>query len=198
MFIKKLVVSMVILILSITSAFAYDFANGSGTEEAPYQIASLTDLIGISSDSDLWDKYFIQTADIDASSTSTLNEGAGFSPIGNYTNQFIGDYNGNEYKISYLYINRPNTNYIGLFGYTNGANITNIGLVDNNFSGKGWMGSLVAYAINSTTINNCYATGTVSGSYYLGGLVGTFMSSSTINNSYASGAVTEQVLLKAA
>ncbi|MBI9032556.1 T9SS type A sorting domain-containing protein [bacterium] len=208
MFIKKLVVSMVIVVLSITSAFAYDFATGSGTVEDPYEITNLTDLIGLSGDSDSWDKYFIQTADIEASSTSTLNEGAGFSPIGfNFDNLFSGSYDGQGFTISGLYINRPNTPGVGLFGLTKAATIENIGLVDNDISGFMMVGGLVGLALDSTNINNCYTSGVVtetgdiieddlSGS---GGLVGILaqvepnnqeLQAPSITNCYTSGSVT--------
>jgi len=45
--------------------------------------------------------YFIQINDIDASITSTWNDGYGFEPLGTYDilNRFRGNYNGDGYKI---------------------------------------------------------------------------------------------------
>ena len=43
--------------------------SGAGTEADPYQIASLYNLLWLSNSPDAWDSYFLQTADIDASST---------------------------------------------------------------------------------------------------------------------------------
>jgi len=54
--------------------------------------------------------------DIDASATRTWNDGAGFEPIGTSSNQFTGSFDGQGYKITGLYINRPNSDG-GLFGY---------------------------------------------------------------------------------
>ncbi len=164
--------------------------DGLGTEDQPYQIESLNDLITISDYPTLWDKHFIQTADIDASSTSDLNEGLGFCPIGNSSSKFIGSYNGQEHIISNLHINRPVINYVGLFGYTNGADISNLGLDNCNIEGDYSVGGLVGYQNSSSTINNSFSRGQVTGNSYVGGLVGYQYSSSIINNSYSSGQVT--------
>ena len=56
--------------------------------------------------------------DIDCSCTSGWNGGAGFEPIGSDSNMFTGTLDGKGYKITHLYINRPSTNYVGLFGCT--------------------------------------------------------------------------------
>lgn len=59
--------------------------------------------------------------DIDASATRTWNPSGdiyeGFIPIGTSVSPFKGTLNGNGFKISNLYVNRPGTgNYCGLFG----------------------------------------------------------------------------------
>ena len=43
---------------------------------------------------------------------------SGFSPIGNYSTQFAGSFDGQGRVISNLAINLASTNYVGLFGYT--------------------------------------------------------------------------------
>jgi hypothetical protein len=93
----------------------YPFA-GNGTSGDPYQISDLSELRELSESSSLWDKHFIQTADIDASATSSWNGGEGFSPIGNGTTMFTGSYDGDEFEIDGLFINRTSTGKIGLFG----------------------------------------------------------------------------------
>ena len=145
--------------------------NGSGTESDPYQITELNDLITLSENATLWNKHFIQTTAIDGLPTSGLNEGSGFKPIGNNYIPFSGFYNGNGYTISDLYINRSSTNCIGLFGRTNRANISNVGLVDNVIYGNRYVGGLIGYSEN-TLITNCYATGFASGNSDFGNLIG--------------------------
>ena len=97
---------------------------GDGTEANPYLISNFNELYWVSENSDSWDKHFLQTADIDAIfSESALSAQGGLSPIGNDSKMFTGRYNGNYKTISNLIINRPNTDYVGLFGYTNSATI---------------------------------------------------------------------------
>ncbi|MBI9031932.1 choice-of-anchor D domain-containing protein, partial [bacterium] len=174
--------------INITGSASQVF-DGQGTQESPYLINVIDDLIKLSNFEQVWDKHFVQTANIDASSTSDLNDGAGFSPIGTNANPFTGSYDGQGHTISNLYINRPSTSNVGLFGYTQSASISNLGIVDAEIIGDDYVGGLVGSASSSSTISNSYAIGAVSGtSDYVGGLVG-YASSSTISNSYATGAV---------
>ncbi|MEG2569672.1 MAG: GLUG motif-containing protein, partial [Acinetobacter sp.] len=129
---------------------------------------------------------YVLGADIDAAATSGWNAGAGFNPIGNNTTNFSGILDGLGHTISNLTINRPTTDYVGLFGRTNGASIRNIGLLGGSVKGNGSVGGLVGY--NNSSISNAYATGSVTGSYSVGGLVGENYGG--ISNAYATGAVT--------
>ncbi|NTW51445.1 MAG: filamentous hemagglutinin N-terminal domain-containing protein [Chlorobiaceae bacterium] len=141
--------------------------------------------------------------DIDATGTSSWNSGAGFMPIGDDVNQFTGIFDGLGHKITGLTINRSDTNYIGLFGYTGGAaRICNVGLDGGNFSGglsNSYIGSLVGENVGGT-ISNCYSTASVTGNQNdsnVGGLVGSndfdpddITIVGTITNSYSTGQVT--------
>jgi len=156
----------------------------------PYQITTLDNLYWLSQNSGEWSKDYIQTADIDASTTSTWHGGDGFSPIGNNSTKFTGEYNGDGHTINGLYIDRTSTNYIGLFGYTNNASVENLGVTNVDISYTyNYTGGLVGYNTNSSTINNSYSTGNVSGSSYTGGLVGQSLNNSTVSNSYSTGTV---------
>lgn len=179
---KRFTLLFLVLTLATTTAFAYDFTNGSGTGDDPYEIANIADLLGLSEDNLAWDKHFIQTSDIDASSTLGLNEDAGFSPIGNESTNFTGSYNGNNQTISNLYINRPNSSYIGLFGFTNGAIITNVSLTDVDVSGHISVGALVGFSDNNSVLTNCYSSGTLMGMQSVGGLIGYIDDHSEVND----------------
>ena len=65
----------------------------------PYEIDSFSDLWWISQDESRWDKHYIQTADIDASSHLNLDYGKGFRPIGNEQTTFTGSYDGQGFSI---------------------------------------------------------------------------------------------------
>jgi hypothetical protein len=186
MTIKKVILLVMVFTLVTTTALAYNFANGSGTQTDPYQIATFADLNGLSLDSSVWDCSFVQTADIDATESIALNNGSGFSPIGiGVTSSFHGSYDGKEFTISNLYINRPNTDYISLFGRIESAVILNVRVINNDITGGQRVGGIVGHAHYSTVIDNCFATGNILGvgTDYAGGLVGSVVDSSISNSS---------------
>uniref|UniRef100_UPI001D012F8F beta strand repeat-containing protein n=1 Tax=Aliarcobacter butzleri TaxID=28197 RepID=UPI001D012F8F len=132
-------------------------------------------------------------SNIDAGVTSSWNSNKGFNPIGDFStsdnnSMFTGTFDGKGFTISDLYMNRSNTNYVGLFGYTNGSTIKNIGLENIDIKGQNYTGGLVGYN-NNGTIQNSYATGSVTGNDCVGGLVA-YNQNGTIQNSYLIGSVT--------
>ena len=68
--------------------------SGSGTETDPYLVGTLNNLYWITENSGEWDQYYVQTSDIDASSTSAWDGGQGFTPVGNNSSKFAGSYDG--------------------------------------------------------------------------------------------------------
>ena len=161
--------------------------SGSGTEEDPYQIATLGNLYWMSQNAI---GHFMQTADIDASETSTWDVGdhdrdrstpdqpQGWSPA-----WLGGTYNGNGHTIDGLTINRPTEKRIGLFGHLSWdpmsmgekPEIQNLGLTNVQIHGEEYVGALVGQweIFTGQPITNCYATGNVIGDSQVGGLVGT-------------------------
>ena len=132
------------------------------------------------------DGNYVLGNDIDASATSSWNSGAGFAPIGDDTTPFTGAFDGAGYVITDLTINRSSTNYVGLFGYIDGATMQNIALENVDISGYDYVGGLTGY--NSGSIIICYCAGTVSGNDYVGGLVGD--NGGNITNGYSTNATT--------
>nr|MCS5651932.1 hypothetical protein [Candidatus Neomarinimicrobiota bacterium] len=181
---KKIIyTSFVFLNLNLFAQTA-DQPSGSGTETDPYFIANLENLYWITENSGEWDKYYIQTSDIDASSTSAWDEGQGFTPMGNNSIKFTGSYDGSGYTINGLNINRPSTAFIGLFGYTLGSTIKDLGVINVNIAGGSRTGGLVGYN-KFSSVSNCYSTGSVTGTDFVGGLSGMVDDSSTVNNCYS-------------
>jgi hypothetical protein len=123
---------------------------------------------------DLAGDYWL-TNDIDATITQTWNwDGTrflGFNPVGNFANRFTGTFNGAGYSIRNLFINRPATVYVGLFGFTDGATIQDITLADEDFTGQDDMGGLIGYTVD-TIINNCSILGSIIGRHLVGGIIG--------------------------
>ena len=204
---------VVLVIFSFDGVLAATYSGGSGTSGDPYQISSKADLIELSNTSTDWDKHFIQTVDIifnsdetqedwDGDGTATWDSAdqLGFSPIGNTSTSFTGTYDGDNHIIDYFYINRPNTNYIALFGQTVSnvlydVVLKNLGLTNVDITGTYRIAALVGRP-EGTLIDNCYATGTVTSDVTslsswsnAGGLVGKGYITK-IQNSWASSTVT--------
>ena len=113
----------------------------------------------------------------------------GWEPIGtSAVSQFTATFEGNDHTITGLCINRPDTDYVGLFGYAGAsAIIRNVGLEEVRVLGFYGVGGLVG--ISEGAITSSYATGSVTGFDTVGGLVGYSDSGSTITSSYATGTV---------
>ncbi|MCK5833716.1 hypothetical protein KAH81_08610 [bacterium] len=185
----KLVVAIMMLIgLAMGTSL---MAAGTEPLGSPREVSTLDHLLWISTNSSSWGDDFIQTANIDASATNTWNYNGltydGWSPIGNVTTRFEGNYDGNGFTIDGLFINRT-TNYIGFFGYASGATIQDIGVTNVNITGAEQVGGLLGRNYDSSIISNSYSTGSVSGSSFVGGLVG-YTYNSTVSNNYSTGSV---------
>ena len=166
-----------------------NFAGGAGTVEDPYQIATADQLNNVRN---YLHGHFIMVNDIDLTVYGASHDGGkGWLPIGDVTNSpdntFQGSFNGNGYTISNLYINRPDEDRIGLFGYVIEADITGVKLLGVNVRGNERVGGLVG-RIHSGTISDSSVTGTVDGNNFVGGLVGE-LENSNISKSCAMGTV---------
>jgi hypothetical protein len=161
---------------------------GDGSSAHPYQIVSLDNLYWLSQTSSAWDKSFIQTANINASSSSSWDAGSGFTPIGTEAIKFTGTYNGKGHTINGLFINRPALDYAGLFGYVLATEIDSLGLTNINIAAEAAVGGLAGFSDNSS-VNYCYSTGNTSGTTYVGGLIGHNYNNSSVTHCYTTGKV---------
>ncbi len=162
------------------------------TQINPIPICTLSDLNRVR---DYLSEDYILMNNIDASATQSWDSGAGWKPIG--TNEvwphpiYSGTFDGNYYKISNLVINRPDEEYVGLFGYVKG-NIYNLNLENISVKGSSEVGGLVGESKKvdeyQAIIANCSSEGDVNGlTFHTGGLVG--VSSGSIINSFSKGTV---------
>jgi len=124
--------------------------------------------------------------DINISNCRTLDEGRGFTPIGSSGKPFTGIFDGKGFTISGLYINRPTSDSVGLFGFTNGAVIAGVSVVADSIIGKNFTGG-IAGSFNGGTIGGSSFEGAVKGQNNVGGLVGS--ANGTIDQSYSAGFV---------
>ena len=166
---------------------------GSGTVANPYTITTPGELQAMNAD--LTANYMLGN-DINASVTSTWNEGAGFEPLAKDTNNskdayqgtgFAGSFDGAGHTVSGLYINRPSTDYVGLFSNTERtADIDNIGLEDVDIRGDESVTGLSSLQYGS--VNQSFVTGNISGNYFVSGLAST--NGGTVSQSYSTSNVT--------
>jgi len=147
--------------------------------------------------------YFKLNNNIDASSTlnwnwnGTLSTFEGFSPVGfsvredvgDITNPFTGDLDGNYKTISGLYIDRTASYYSGLFGamYSETGGVRNLTLEAISIRGLIVVGGLFGWNAGGT-ITNCHVSGALAG--YIGvGSLGGIQFSGAMANSTSSGNV---------
>ena len=148
-----------------------NFGGGSGTSGDPYLVEDAADLDAVRLN---LAAHYKQTQDIVLSGD--------WIPVGTVANQFTGNYNANNKRISGLKIETTGTTlYLGLFGLVNSAgaveNIFEISVDISYHAGStAYTGSVAGY--NAGTIKNCKAKGVMIGSnastigHYLGGVVG--------------------------
>ncbi|MEI6090222.1 MAG: T9SS type A sorting domain-containing protein [bacterium] len=146
-------------------------------------ISTLDHLRWISENDSSWSWNFELDNDIDASDTKnwyigdhdsipeTPDVAMGWSPLGNYTLKFSGDFEGHDFKIDNLYSNRPKQNLVGFFGSIFYINLNKLSLTNCSIIGKNFVGGLVGLS-RTSYIMNCDASGTISGNIYTGGLIG--------------------------
>lgn len=214
-FLSKGIIALILFVLifpsNIIIGYGHEkqFSGGAGTEDNPWRISTPEDLDNLRNylGSQYSDSYFVLTNDIDLSdylsgSGAGYNDGAGWKPIMDreYVGGFIewqniyfqGSLNGNGYKISNLFINRPDESYIGLFGGLEDAEIISLGVEDISVTGRRDVGGLAGSTYGSTIINNSYGSGeviSVDSSAYTGGLVGSLKGEIEVYSSYFIGNV---------
>ena len=158
----------------------------------------------IGDDDDLLDFFgnFLPTTQYDnplflfpLSSETGWHSTEGWKPIGTQPAPFKNIFDGQGFAITGLWTNRPTADNQGLFGCTNNATITNLGVNIGNTDkagknavvGKDNIGGMAGNAID-TEISGCYTTGVVSGILNVGGFMGN-ISNVIANSCYATGEV---------
>jgi hypothetical protein len=174
------------------------YSGGDGTPQDPYQIATVDHLLLMSGTPIDWDKAFILTADIDL--TGYIFDKAVIAPDTDSSDyefqgtRFTGTFEGSGHTLSNLTIsNTTGGDYLGLFGYADGATIQNLSLsgvlVDVLGGDSSYIGGLIGYQTQGLT-ENCSSSGTIhAGAYdplfggdignYAGGLIGEYWAEDT-------------------
>jgi uncharacterized repeat protein (TIGR02543 family) len=188
------IIFLFLSLLSVPSVLA--FSAGTGRDSDPWIITNSVHLSEVKNylGNSHTDKYFKLGDDIDLTFDTQnpagkfYNLGSGWGAIGiEESINFQGNFDGDGYVITGLYINKPSTNYQGLFGYIGqNGKVENLGLKDVNITGREFVGGVSGY-IENGEISNSYSTGSVSAEGYVGGFVGA--NQGTITHSYSTGSV---------
>lgn len=193
--------------------------DGAGTAADPYVVTNDWELqciywAGVHYDAEYLDTHYVLGNHIDASLTSTwetddwegFDAGEGWFPIGQYNTAFTGSFDGQGHEIVGIGADHQGPTYasyeagtgLGVFGNVyEGAEIRNVGVVDAEFVGSGYIGGLVgtvgaereqtpevdhiaaddpAPVIASVWVEDSYVEGsTIETSARVGGVVGSMM-----------------------
>ena len=161
------------------------------------------------------DAYFLVTVNIDMSGYISTDGVYNFLPIGTRSTQnqtelpFSATFDGGDNTITYVYnvgsfynVDGARKNYVGLFGYLNGATISNLKVASNGglsitdnsgIVGIEYVGGIAGCAVDSTLYNSVLAYGGwVRGETYVGGIVGygdriTIVSSEAVSSANVGG-----------
>lgn len=151
---------------------ASGFAGGDGTQNNPFQIETAAQLAHFAKTVNEGEaylyKYIVLTADIDLANKE-------WTPIGNHSNIFKGNFNGNNHTVTGMKISGA-LDYVGLFGECKKFNvdsaIKNITVKDSVICGINHVGAIVGYA-EEINIENCRSIGnTINGKTDVGGICG--------------------------
>jgi hypothetical protein len=119
----------------------------------------------------------------------SLAQYSNWVPIGDSASPFSGTFNGSGHVISNLTINRPGSDYQGLFGFIDGGKAQNLGIEKATIKGRNVVGGVAGRVGNNGKVTGCYFSGTVAGSDDVGGVASRVLAGSTVLNSYSAGAV---------
>ena len=131
-------------------------------------------------------KIIYLTSDLDLggkfdSDGNALDGNISWTPIGTDSNPFSGTFDGNGHIISNMYVNRPNDNYNGLFGYSPNSFIKNLGVTLSYIIGNRSQASVTG---SGGTIKNIFSSAVVSG---IARTAGICAERCTVINSYNAG-----------
>ena len=169
----------------VVSTLSFEIT-GNGTESEPYIIYS---------------PQHLESMRLQLSAHYKLGKnidmaGVEFEPIGTQANPFKGTLDGAGYTIKNLTINLPESNYVGLFGYTNMRSIRNLLLEDVDITGKAQVGALAGYISNAQSsaaevfIESCGVTGAINSKGEVSGSLFGYANNCIINNSYSAARIT--------
>lgn len=123
---------------------------------------------------------YVLTGDIDCN-------GYSFTPVGYYTDPFIGTLDGDKHTISNLSVSQGLES--GLFGQIDGGTVRDLYLYNIDSTGYQSVGTLAGEVVNGDISNIGVDTFLVTGETHAGGLVGNFVGGSLVRSYTTNGTV---------
>ncbi|OTG89239.1 YDG domain-containing protein [Acinetobacter sp. ANC 3832] len=135
------------------------------------------------------DGHYLIGNDIDASATQSWgdSEGNGFKSIGDQDSAFTGVIDGLGHQIKELYIDRKNSDQVGLIGINQGT-VNHLSIKDANITGRDFVGGVIGQ--NEGQVSEIYSSGTIAGQKHVGGLLGS--NNQTVHEVYSTANVSGQ------
>lgn len=193
-----------VFVFFFSTQTALGYAGGTGTQLDPYQISTCTELQDAANDveshfrlinnidcsesaewnanTNEWVDEVVggelipdDYGDVTGTDVVVVNNGYyGFSPIGTYESPFVGTFDGNDYTISNVWIFRKDQEGVGIFGYTQNAEIFDLSVIDSDVVGANHTGALAGYMYGGA-VDEIYLSDNMVRAYFSyggGGLVG--------------------------
>ncbi len=183
---RKIFIMCLVLVCAIFVAGIYGlrgevvYRASAQTFASTHEINTPADLLALADEVNkgLYDGYYgitiLLTDDIDIGDICRESDrGAGWIPIGTSTYPFKGTFDGNGHSINGLYIDKEDTERVGLFGNTHFNAVLTDFTVNGVVKGSNYTGGIVGY--NQAKIQNCVnsvAVDAKDGSMHLGGIAG--------------------------
>src|SRR5574344_214495 len=185
---------------------------GEGTSTSPYhiftagQLRRASERMNSGTSSYLSARYILES-DIDLNpgipiaqdGKCTDSSGAAASPcewtaVGTMSARFTGEFDGNGHTVRGVYIDKPGSDYQGLFGFIgSGGEIKDLTVKESFIRGDSQVGGVCGQ--NVGTIANCTGSGTVTSTGNVAGGVCGYNNSGTITNCTGSGSVSGSSLV---
>ena len=188
--------------LFLGSATMYAFSGqGSGTEKDPYLVTNADELFEVRND---LSACYKQINDIDLSEwIYEESPNMGWMPIGTSTSPFSGTYDGCNYAIKNLIINRPNQSGVALFGCIEEAIIKHVCIVNPLIIGGDATAALIGQTKTNSNFkfeNNTIIGGSITSNAITAGIVAlcpcirTDKITSVISGNYVSTTLTGEIV----
>lgn len=126
-------------------------------------IGTAEELVTLMNTESMWSGDYVLTNPINL-------DGYKLSPIGTKETPFTGTFDGAGYEISNIYL--EGEQYVALFGYIQGATITDLTISGTVIATGDYSGGLIAYASKEMYVSRCHNKCNVTGIEYTGGICG--------------------------